>query len=171
MDFARPLLTEDDMKATITVCATLVGAVLFTGGAALADHRCGPGELAAGVCAPVQFVGGGGWSAMEGAYRRGYEDGRRGYDPNELVPRPPDAALDGKEGYSLGYKQQRRYVDRDGYARRYLDRDYRRRADRDYRRRADRDYYDEYYDRRFRQNDAGEAVNMATQILRRALSN
>jgi hypothetical protein len=191
---------EADMKTLSAVCAALLGTAVLTGGTALADSRCPPGEAAAGLCAPLHFVDDDRRSQMlRGAYRRGYEDARRGYDPDEFVPRPRALALDGKEGYSQDYRTHRRYKERDRYARdafddddfrRRIDRDnYRRRIDRDdyrrrmdgddYRRRMDRDDYarsrryddDDYYERRLRQDDAGEAVNMATELFRRALSN
>jgi hypothetical protein len=183
------------MRTTGLVCATILGTLLVGGGAALAEDRCPPGAIAAGLCAPLHLVDDDWRRQVLGAYERGYQEGRQA---ERFTPPPPDVALDGKEGYHQSYRVERRYRKDDDYTRRYLDRDdfqrrdrddyrrrmdrddYRRRVDRDeYWRRADRDYrrregrrdYDGYYERSFRRDDAGAAVNMATEILRRALSN
>jgi hypothetical protein len=68
-------------------------------------------------------------------------------------PRPPDVALDSKEGYSQGYAVNRCYVDRPEVDRRYRDRDrhLEREVDRRYR---DRDrYLEREVDRRYRDRD------------------
>ena len=165
------------MKITSTICATLLGAAVFTGGAALADERCRPADVAAGLCAPLHLIDDDDYSRSDfrrDAYRQGYIDGLHGYDPDDFVPRPPDVALDNKEGYSLGYKERRRYVERDRYNRHYRDRDDHDRYERRYRDRAD---YDEWrlrrdgHDRRSSRDDRDEAIDFATDILRRALSN
>ena len=141
------------MKSISTVCAGLVGAVLLVGGPAAADDRCPPGQAAAGLCAPLHFVDSRSRTELlrREAYERGYRDAlNRG---REEAP-PPDIALDGKEGYSQSYGVHRRYIDRDD----------------DYDRRRYRDRYndrDDYHERRLRRNDAGEAVDIAREILRR----
>jgi hypothetical protein len=137
------------MKLASALCAAVIGTAFFSGGAAVADVRCLPGQ-ATGYCAPLHFVDDDD-DIRRRAYKRGYNDGLRryGYGRGDAVPMPPDVALDGKEGYSQGAEFHRQYQDRDN--------------DGEYERRG---YYDDdLYDRR-RSNDA---IDFATEILRRSL--
>ena len=141
------------MRKTGAVCATLVGALLLTGGSAFAYDPCPPGRAAAGLCAPLHFVDDDDWRRevlQRRSYQRGYQDGVRGYDRGDTVPPPPPVALDSKEGYSQGYRVHRRYVERDQDAPRYRDRD------EYFGRYNERDYYDR---RRYRRSDTGDVFD------------
>lgn len=141
------------MRFLTALCATAIGTAVGTvllAGAAGADVRCVPGHAAAGYCAPLHLVDDDD-DIRRRAYERGYNDGLRRYGRHrgDEVPMPPDVALDSKEGYSQGPEFHRQYHDRDN--------------DGDYERRDD----DDYYDRRRGNN----AIDFATEILRRSLSN
>lgn len=152
------------MKLTTAFCASLLGAALLSGGSATALDRCSAERVAAGFCAPVHLV-----DSERRAYQRGYRDALDGRSANRM-PRPPDVALDGKEGFSVGdghMMRQRRDSDR-----RYrYDGDRRYDSDRRYRY-NDRRYFDrDDYDRRYRgRSDTGEVIDFATDILQ-GLSN